>query len=121
MGRFGPPKKVSSVPRKPLQAQNGPAEEAGKIGAPATGAPSAAAATAQQCKVDAARAVGYRESLLMQVNAVVVHWPDGSNRKEAQRTAEAVRLLTNLSKELREASLSCVEKVMRCASASIFL
>lgn len=92
-------------------------------------------------KLEAARAVGYRESLLMQVNAVVIHWPrdaasassgevprglaSRSNRrtgrngtshamvdkKDAHRQAEAARLLRNLSMELREAGLMCVEKV----------
>jgi len=61
----------------------------------------------RQCKVDAARAVGYRESLLIQVNAVVAHWP-----QERDTATEAVRLLANLSKELREAGLQCVEKVV---------
>ena len=49
---------------------------------------------AYQRKVAAARAVGYRETLLMQLNAVVLHWP---RRASAQRSAaEAARLLLSL-------------------------
>ena len=61
---------------------------------------------AMQCKLDAARSISYRESLIMQLNALVVNWPS-----EATRLTDAVRLLANLSKELREAGLLCVEKV----------
>ena len=43
----------------------------------------------------------------MQLNAIVLHWPAaGRNQKEA------VRLLANLSKELREAGLMAVERVV---------
>jgi hypothetical protein len=77
-------------------------------------------------KMDAARAVGYRESLLTQLNAVVLHWPTNSvlatgggggggqkpQQKQSKRMTEAVRLLANLSKELREAGLLCVEKIV---------
>ena len=61
---------------------------------------------AMQCRLDAARSISYRESQIMQLNALVVNWPS-----EASRLTEAVRLLANLSKELREAGLLCVEKV----------
>ena len=73
-------------------------------------------------KMDAARAVGYRESLLMQLNAVVLNWPKdhsagsvvgigGLRAKNA--LPEAARLLRNMSVDLREAGLRCVEKVSR--------
>jgi len=65
---------------------------------------------AYQRKVAAARAVGYRETLLMQLNAVVLHWP---RRASAQRSvAEAARLLRNVAGELRTAGLRCVEKIV---------
>ena len=65
---------------------------------------------AYQRKVAAARAVGYRETLLMQLNAVVLHWP---RRQSAQRSAaEAARLLKNVASELRTAGLRCVEKIV---------
>lgn len=56
-------------------------------------------------KVDAARCVGHRETLLMQLNAVVLHWP-------TSRPATADRLLVDLSGELRKAGLRCVEKIV---------
>ena len=65
-------------------------------------------AGSEAVKMLAARAVGYRESLLMQLNAVCLHWPVG----RTSQATEAVRLLANLSKELREAGLQCVEKVV---------
>ena len=65
---------------------------------------------AYQRKVAAARTVGYRETLLMQLNAVVLHWP---RRASAQRSAaEAARLLKNVASELRTAGLRCVEKIV---------
>jgi hypothetical protein len=79
----------------------------------------------QALKADAVRAVGYRESLIVQLNAVVLHWPRDSDdskkkrgrgamtRNDAHRQSEAARLLTNVSVELRQAGLSCVEKVTR--------
>ncbi len=88
--------------------------------------PDAEAHQSFQTKIEAARVVGYRESLLMQLNAVVLHWPQrrrpkpaalGGERGDAldyhaHATAEASRLLRNLSRELREAGLWCVEKIV---------
>ena len=69
-----------------------------------------------RAKLEAARAVGYRESLLMQLNAVVIHWPKksdkGSGPGASNRHEEAARLLENLSGELREAGMACVEKIV---------
>lgn len=55
-------------------------------------------------KMDAARAVGYRESLIMQLNAVVMHWPKQQGKAGGQDRAkmknalpEAARLLRNVS------------------------
>jgi hypothetical protein len=71
-------------------------------------------------KMDAARAVGYRESLLMQLNAVVLNWPKdhgaggvvgAGGLKTKSALPEAARLLRNMSVDLREAGLRCVEKV----------
>ena len=69
-------------------------------------------------KVAAARAVGYREKrLLMQLNAVVLHWP---RRASAQRSAaEAARLLKNVASELRTAGLRCVEKIVAWVACGI--
>ena len=88
--------------------------------------PDAEAHQSFQTKIEAARVVGYRESLLMQLNAVVLHWPQRRRQKpaalggergdaldyHAHATAEASRLLRNLSRELREAGLWCVEKIV---------
>jgi hypothetical protein len=129
MGRFGPP---PAVPQKQLEKKS--LEKQSQVQAvlkPKTVKHAAATAhvasgvepkraqaaddplskNAKDCKLDAARAVGYRESLLMHLNAVVVNWP-AETKRENQRTAEAVRLLTNLSKDLREAGLMCVEKIV---------
>ena len=95
-----------------------------------------------QKKMDAARAVGYRESLLMQLNAVILHWPrdksQQANQQQHHRShhhhgftsvgggnannnnklgsinalPEAARLLKNMSVDLREAGLRCVEKIV---------
>ena len=58
-------------------------------------------------KVQAARAVGYRETLLMQLNAVVLHWDP-----KKRHTTNHVRLLRNLGLELRSAGVRCVEKIV---------
>ncbi|GMH62337.1 hypothetical protein TrLO_g6537 [Triparma laevis f. longispina] len=67
-------------------------------------------------KMDAARAVGYRESLLMQLNAVVLHWPKKEVKDQSKKVGsslpEAARLLRNMSVDLREAGLRCVEKIV---------
>jgi len=55
-------------------------------------------------KMDAARAVGYRESLLMQLNAVVLNWPKentggivgAGGLKAKSALPEAARLLRNV-------------------------
>ena len=57
-----------------------PKGDGGRVAPALPRAPPAAGAAgpkerAYQFKVDAARAVGYRETLLMQLNAVVLHWP----------------------------------------------
>ena len=44
---------------------------------------------AYQRKVAAARAVGYRETLLMQLNAVVLHWPTLYAASAARRRSAA--------------------------------
>jgi len=124
MGRFGPPPKpVASAPstRRPLavvetnpRRNRGVAESSRGAAEEVDGSVSTSPQSkrAQQSKLDAARAVGYRESLLMQLNALVLHWPTG------KPTAEAVRLLANLSKEMREAGLNCVEKIVAWVLAS---
>ena len=124
MGRFGPPPKpVASAPsvRRPLavvetnpRRNRGVAESSRSAAEEVDGSVllSPQSKRVQQCKLDAARAVGYRESLLMQLNALVLHWPTG------KPTAEAVRLLANLSKEMREAGLNCVEKIVAWVLAS---
>lgn len=56
-------------------------------------------------KVDATRCVGHRETLLMQLNAVVLHWP-------TSQPTTADRLLVDLSRELRKTGLRCVEKIV---------
>jgi len=64
-------------------------------------------------KRDASRAVTYRESLLLQLNSVVLHWPgENISRRESRQTTDAVRILANLSKQLGEAGLKCVEKIV---------
>ena len=67
------------------------------------------------CKLEAARAVGWREQCLMALNTLVLNWPappkKNASRRDDHRLAEAVRWLKNHSLELREAGLNCVEKV----------
>ena len=70
-------------------------------------------------KMDAARAVGYRESLLLQLTAVITHWPSPKSGKGAAPGApnqttlpEAARLLRNMSVDLRTSGLRCVEKIV---------
>lgn len=75
-----------------------------------------------QLKVEAARAVGNRETLLMQLNAVVLHWPQQKNSRAESgilaatparsRAATADQLLLDLAVELRKAGLYCVEKIV---------
>jgi len=86
-------------------------------------------------QVDAVRAVGYRESLLMQLNAVVLNWPrqadhptklptmSTGDRLRVQRLSisalpQAARMMKNLALELREAGLRCVEKIVAWVLAS---
>jgi hypothetical protein len=57
--------------------------------------------------------VHHRESLLLQLNAVVLHWPGETiSRRESKQTTDAVRILVNLSKQIGEAGLKCVEKIV---------
>ena len=69
----------------------------------------------QACKLEAARAVGWREQCLMSLNTLVLNWPAETkkkrDRRDDHRIAEAVRWLKNQSLELRDAGLNCVEKV----------
>jgi hypothetical protein len=73
---------------------------------------------AHACKLEAARAVGWREQCLMSLNTLVLNWPPAPkssvSRRDDHRTSEAVRWLKNQSLELRDAGLNCVEKVRRC-------
>ncbi len=86
MGRFGPPKASTGHIRGAMRSSPWAAD----------------------CKVVAASAVGYRESLLTQLAALVHNWPTDARKPKT----EAVRLLTNVSKDLREAGLRCVEKIV---------
>ncbi|KAH8053566.1 hypothetical protein JL722_9410 [Aureococcus anophagefferens] len=103
--RHKPPHAAPAQPKPPA-----------KVALPGEGAPGPKE-RAYQLKVDAARAVGYRETLLMQLNAVVLHWPRKSTQAAAsdmgaRALAEAARLLRNIAAELRHAGLRCVEKIV---------
>ena len=94
-----------------------PTKPGGRAAGGSVGATPGPKERAYQLKVDAARAVGYRETLLMQLNAVVLHWPRraaaaAASDMGARAAAEAARLLRNISSELRVAGLRCVEKIV---------
>lgn len=112
---------AGGVVRRPLKAKNPPADllwrqpsvkpDAGADESPRT-------QRARACKLEAARAVGWREQCLMSLNTLVLNWPPvpkkAMNRQDDHRAAEAVRWLKNQSLELRDAGLNCVEKVRVC-------
>ncbi|KAH8048385.1 hypothetical protein JL721_11945 [Aureococcus anophagefferens] len=75
--RHKPPHAAPAQPKPPA-----------KVALPGEGAPGPKE-RAYQLKVDAARAVGYRETLLMQLNAVVLHWPRKSTQAAASDMARA--------------------------------
>ncbi|KAH8082151.1 hypothetical protein JL720_8678 [Aureococcus anophagefferens] len=102
-------------------ANYAPPEAPAKVALPGEGA-RGPKERAYQLKVDAARAVGYRETLLMQLNAVVLHWPRKSTQAAASDMGALAKPLAAPAEhrgELRHAGLRAAEDAAEDAQGQV--